>query len=90
MITLSAQREIVNIGAHKTVNTNSKAKTQENNELKSPGFVFCYTCFYMAHLYKLQHENVLKGNFSYNERLYLFNLEDTKWLFYTYLCTPFI
>lgn len=88
MITLSAQWETVNIRAHKTVNTG--AQTEENNELKIPGFVFCYTCFYMAHLYKLQQEHALKGNFSYNERLYLLHLEDAKWLFYTYLCIPFI
>lgn len=78
----------MNTGDQKTVNTG--AETQENNELKSPGFVFCYTCFYMAHLYKLQHENVLKGDFPYNERLYLSNLVDIKWLFCTYLCIPFI
>lgn len=49
---LPGQWETVNTRAQKTVNTG--AQTQENNELKSPGFVFCYTCFfYMAHLYKL-------------------------------------
>lgn len=61
----------------------------KSTDLKSPGFLFCHSCFYMAHLYKLQHENILKDNFPFNERLYLFKLEDIKWLFYTCLCIPF-
>lgn len=72
--------------------TNGKYQSwnkKTDTDLKSPGFVFCHSCFSMAQLYKLQHENILKDNFPFSERLYLFNLEDIKCLFHTYLCISF-
>lgn len=66
-----------------------KLKHKKSTDLKSPGFAFCHSCFYVIHLYKLQHKSIFKDNFPVNERRYLFNLEDIKWLFYTNLCIPF-
>lgn len=62
---------------------------KKGTDLKSSGFVFCHSYFSMAQLYKLQHENILKDHFPFSERLYLFNLENIKCLFYTYLCISF-